>query len=164
MASELLPFIEAGDYSSISFLLERKKFTVAQLNDIVPDTNAPLFFLAVENCIDQKDMQEDRLKIVELLLNAGADPNVFLDQPDLRTTPLCFTVYCGRFDLVKILLNSGADPLWFSQTTPPAVAIAISHPELFQYVLDWTLQRLGGTFYSKQQIVSLCLAFACAKV
>ena len=59
-----------------------------------------------------------RAEVTELLLDAGADPNL-LDE--YGATPLDFATLLERIPIVELLLNAGADPNfqdwnWFNRT------------------------------------------------
>lgn len=60
----------------------------------------PLFTFSV--------MPWDTSKIVEMLLKAGANPNISID--DHLATPLMRASYYGKLNIVKLLLDNGADP------------------------------------------------------
>ncbi|MGD2179735.1 ankyrin repeat domain-containing protein [Lusitaniella coriacea] len=52
--------------------------------------------------------QGEFIKIVETLLNAGADPN--LTEEDTGSTPLIYAAKMGCSEMIRLLLKAGADP------------------------------------------------------
>jgi len=70
----------------------------------------------------KRSHEEDRLKIVDLLLKAGADPNA-VDQGD--TLPLYSAASDGRYEIVQRLIEAGATfKTWPAGCIPPLVGAA----------------------------------------
>jgi len=66
--------------------------------------------------------EEDRLIIVELLLNAGADPNA-VDQGD--SLPLFYAARAGNYEICRRLIDAGATVnAWPLGCIPPLVGVA----------------------------------------
>jgi ankyrin repeat protein len=56
---------------------------------------------------------KENLKIVELLLSAGADPNYCV----CDSTPLIEAAHTGNIEIIQLLINSGADPnIWLGNS------------------------------------------------
>lgn len=49
-------------------------------------------------------IEQNQTEITRLLLNAGADPNNYLD-----LTPLCLAARNGNIEIIRMLLSAGAD-------------------------------------------------------
>ncbi len=70
----------------------------------------------------KKSTEEDRFRIVDLLLKAGADPNA-VNQGD--TLPLCDAATGGHYEIVQRLIEAGATfKIWPARCIPPLVAAA----------------------------------------
>ena len=90
--------IESGDIGRVRTLLEYN----ADCN--APGRSTPALTLAAESGIWDTD---EKLEVVNMLLNAGADVNYGFDT-DIGKTPLVAAVQKGGIEVVELLLNSGA--------------------------------------------------------
>ena len=100
---------------------------------------------------------QNRIDIVRLLLESGADPNarcrnLYLAPPDggelallpaSEVTPLHMAANGGYEDLVKLLLESGADPTARDSLgrTPAEVAEWSGHRELARLIRSWASRK-----------------------
>lgn len=76
-------------------------------------------------------IRQQKTQIVELLLNAGADPNT---QNELELTPLIIAINENNPAIVKLLLNAGANPrlTGYQDINPLFVATMQNKPEMIK--------------------------------
>ena len=103
--------------------------------------------------------------VVEILLDAGADPNI-ADQP-LEVTPLHKAAKKGRPRFVHLLLQARAnvDATTTHGRTPLHMATwgrlanhALAHPEVVQYLMDAGADKEAREFEMGQNTIALCSA------
>ena len=94
----------------------------------------------IKTCFSKTDSSEI---IVQLLLDAGADPEVQaesnIDEPFVDgCTALMFAIISSHLQAVKLLLEAGADPnlKHTSGMTPFAVAVMIGQPNIVKILLE----------------------------
>ncbi len=130
-----------GSYELASFLIDNK----ADVNHADAERFTPLFW-----AVDRRNMETnpslpwvvtlDPLFLIKKLLEAGADPNAFVDNiPTSRRTSLEMTprimfatalnraAYSGDLELVQLLLAYGADPNMVSTANETALMAASGH-------------------------------------
>ena len=79
--------------------------------------------------------QEGYTHMLEILLKAGADPNLAHEGGQ---TPVCIAAYFGRSESIALLVQAGAkldDPA-FENNTPLMHAFTHEHPEAFKLLLE----------------------------
>ncbi|KAK7928354.1 hypothetical protein PG985_005352 [Apiospora marii] len=102
---------------------------------------------ALHATVEAQDRPDERLRIVQILLEARADPNTS-DNSD--RTPLCIACSRGNYDLARLLLDHGAGPNRRGPDgqTPLIVATRRNHVnivlELLQKGAQPTLKDAGG--------------------
>lgn len=130
-----------GNYELASFLIDSK----ADVNHADAEKFTPLFW-----AVDRRNMETnpsvpwvvtlDPLPLIRKLLDAGADPNAFVDNiPTSRRTQLEQTprttfatalnraAYSGDLELVKLLLSYGANPNVVSTLGETSLMAAAGH-------------------------------------
>lgn len=96
-----LKFIEAisrGDVSTVTSLLD---------SGFNPNTKIPLMLYDVYPIIRAVQEPVRTSKMVQVLLNAGANPNVI---DNYRNTPLMIAISKNNLEVIDLLLQAGADP------------------------------------------------------
>ncbi|MBE9116828.1 ankyrin repeat domain-containing protein [Lusitaniella coriacea LEGE 07157] len=80
--------------------------------------------------------QGEFIKIVETLLNAGADPN--LTEEDTGSTPLIYAAKMGCSETIRLLLKAGADPNIKNMYDKTALTYAKQkgNSEIVQFLLE----------------------------
>ena len=74
----------------------------------------------------KRSTEEDRLKIIDLLLKAGADPNA-VDQGD--RLPLYYAASSGYYEIVHRLIEAGATfKTWPAGCMPPLFGVVVNVP------------------------------------
>lgn len=83
---------------------------------------------------------EGNYEVVAVLLNAGANPNVVLDNGQRTFTPLYSAAYSGDLESVRLLIQAGADPSFRSNDGYSAAEWADynGYPEVAEFL------RLAG--------------------
>ncbi|WP_333023560.1 ankyrin repeat domain-containing protein [Wolbachia endosymbiont of Pentidionis agamae] len=110
--------IRNNDVEEVKRLLEKLQIQ----NKLLP-RGLPLHDAAADN----------RLEIVKLFLEYGADPNV-----DYGGTPLYFAASRGRLEVIDLLLKNGADPnIGGTLGTPMTAAMADGHIRVVKYLLEY---------------------------
>ncbi len=93
--------VKWGQVSTVDFLLR----SGARINFHGGGTNAPLIWAISES---ETGVNADaRLKILQMLLSAGADPNI-REKAQYGNTPLLWAAMLGESNMVRVLLASGA--------------------------------------------------------
>jgi ankyrin repeat protein len=96
----LMTAARRGDESVVTALVE----SGADVNYLVPSNEGPA--TALQAVLDAADFKEENLRIVQYLLQHGANVTA---KNRLGLTPLLFAADRGRTDAAKALLESGAD-------------------------------------------------------
>lgn len=102
-----------------------------------------LHVAADENAAEVWGSIEDRIKIVEMLIDAGIDIE---SRDDMDATALHYAAYLKDARLLPVLLHAGADigALNIRERTPLEVAIDERNVEACRMLLEWGADRLAG--------------------
>jgi len=117
-------------YDILLYFLSNKKINI--INDRNNDNETALLYAV-------KQLKEDTIKYVELLLKYGADPNITCDKDG--NTPLIYTIKNNNYELSEVLLKYGANPnqyfTFMGYSSPLYYAVKNKNSNLMQLLFNY---------------------------